>query len=183
MRLSPSFRDGWLPAVLIVAAMAAFAALAFRVPGDLRLVPAAIDPDLVRTPPPSPGNVDPAKHGRLGVKITGIRSAQGKIAVALYTRGPLTGGGGVLDVRIVPASPDGVAVTFDDVPQGTYAVAAFHDENGNGRLDLRDGGGPPTEGIGTSNQAGPPTGPPQFENARFVLDRDALELTVPLHYL
>ena len=45
---SPSLRETWLPAGLILAALAVFAAFAFRVPGDLRLVSPEIDPDLRR---------------------------------------------------------------------------------------------------------------------------------------
>jgi uncharacterized protein (DUF2141 family) len=117
------------------------------------------------------------------VKIDHVRSGQGRVVVAVYTRGPLTSGEGILTAQSAPASPDGVKVVFDDLPQGTYAVTAYHDENGNGRLDMRGPNAPPAEGIGMSNQLGLPTGPPLFEEARFLLDREALELTVPLHYL
>jgi uncharacterized protein (DUF2141 family) len=190
--LSPTVRDGWLPAALIVGALAVFAALAFRVPGDLNRVPAAIDPDLVRTPPSGPGSghpatgsapVDPTRRGRLTVSVSGVRSARGAIVAALYTRGPLTGGEGILALQRAAAGPGTVRLVFDDVPRGTYAVTVFHDENGDGHLEQRGGGGPPVEGIGVSGAEGPPTGPPRFEDATFVLDRDALDLSIPLHYL
>ena len=84
--------------------------------------------------------------------------------------------------KAMPASPEGCRAVFEDLPQGTYAAVAYHDENGNGTLDMRGRGQPPREGIGHSGRGGPLTGPPTFEDSRFVLDRDALEVTVPIFY-
>lgn len=56
--------------------------------------------------------------------------------------------------------------TFD-VPPGEYAVAVYHDENDNGRLD-RGVFGIPVEGTGASNDARGSFGPPSFASARFV---------------
>lgn len=58
---------------------------------------------------------------------------------------------------------------FEGVEPGAqYAVAAFHDENGNDDLD-RGVFGIPTEGTGASNDARGFMGPPRWEHARFVL--------------
>jgi uncharacterized protein (DUF2141 family) len=54
-------------------------------------------------------------------------------------------------------------VTVSEVPPGTYAVQAFHDENGNGDLDRS---GPwPVEGMGFSRDAPMRFGPPRFADA------------------
>ena len=58
-----------------------------------------------------------------------------------------------------------VTVTFDDVPPGRYAVLAYHDENDNGRLDLRFGM-IPVEGYGLSNNP-KVMGPPSYEDSAF----------------
>ncbi|HXU73508.1 MAG TPA: DUF2141 domain-containing protein [Polyangia bacterium] len=55
---------------------------------------------------------------------------------------------------------------FGDVPPGTYAVFAFHDENGNGALE-RSFLGVPKEGVALSNDARGHLGPPKFKDARF----------------
>jgi uncharacterized protein (DUF2141 family) len=55
---------------------------------------------------------------------------------------------------------------FEDVPPGEYAVAVFHDENGNNDLD-RNFLGIPSEGTGASNDARGFMGPPPYDGARF----------------
>jgi uncharacterized protein (DUF2141 family) len=71
--------------------------------------------------------------------------------------------------------------SFDPVPAGTYAVACFHDENKNGKLDT---GllGIPKEGTVASNQAKGFMGPPSFEAAKFRAASGALELRLTMEY-
>lgn len=187
---SPSFRDTGLPAGLILAALAAFAAFAFRVPGDLRLVSPEIDADLRRSPPPAalatPAagavRVEPGRLGKLVVRVTHVRNGNGKVSVAVHDRGPLDGGAvGVVGIQAVAASPQGSVVVFEGLPQGTYALTAFHDEDGDGRVAGKPGR-PPSEGVGTSGSASPASGPPRWEDAQFAFDRDVLELEIPLYY-
>ena len=66
----------------------------------------------------------------------------------------------------------GVAVfTFKGVAPGTYAVAVYHDENGNGKMDTNFIG-IPKERTGASNDAKGKMGPPKFQDAKFVLSGD-----------
>ena len=61
-------------------------------------------------------------------------------------------------------------VTFRDLPPGIYAVEVIHDENSNGKLDMRWLPYPkPKEGAGASNGAQPGMGPPAWSDARFRL--------------
>jgi uncharacterized protein (DUF2141 family) len=69
---------------------------------------------------------------------------------------------------------------FDHLPQGTYAVACYHDENNNGKLD-DNLFGIPTEGTGASNDAKGFFGPPKFRDAKFLLHRDTA-ITVHIRY-
>lgn len=186
VRSSP-LRDGWLPAGLILAALATFAVLAFRVKGDLRLVSPEIEADLRRSPPVTAGGaegagaVDPRRRGKLVVKVTHVRNAAGKISVAVHDHGPLMPSEGAVAVRTAAASPEGSAVVFDGLPQGTYAVTAFHDEDGDGRVAGAPGR-PPSEGVGSSSARSSASGPPLWEDSQFTLDRDVLELEIPLTY-
>jgi len=59
-------------------------------------------------------------------------------------------------------------VTLADLPEGALAISAFHDTNGNGRLD-RNAMGIPTEPYGFSNNATGQFGPPRFEQAQLTL--------------
>lgn len=194
---SSSFRETWLPAGLILAALAVFAVLASRVKGDLRLVSPEIDPDLQRSPPAAAvaaddagdggeaggagAKLDPAKLGRLVVHVTRVRNASGKVSVAVFDHGPLNGSGSIVRSREVAASPEGSTVVFEGLPQGVYAVTAFHDEDGDGRLAMKPGR-PPSEGVGSSGAGSPAGGPPLFEDAQFALDRDVVELEIKLVY-
>ena len=54
---------------------------------------------------------------------------------------------------------------FDNLPQGTYALTALHDENGNGKLDTFLG--IPREGFAFSNNPKVGFGPPSYERVRF----------------
>lgn len=176
-------RSVLLPANLIVAALVAFGVIASTVEGDLRRVPRAIDPDLARAPAgAADGAVDPAKHGKLTVQVARVRNATGKVQVWVYDKAPLTDGANIVARRLLPASPQGSTAIFEDLPYGPYAVMAVHDENQNENIDMKGTGGPPAEGIGNSNGKGPLQAPPSFEDSRFVLDRDALEIEIPLFY-
>ncbi len=73
-----------------------------------------------------------------------------------------------------------VACVFPAVAPGTYAVALFHDENGDGKLDTNFMG-IPREGVGVSNNKVRSFGPPKWEDAKFAFDAD-LTLDVTLHY-
>jgi uncharacterized protein (DUF2141 family) len=64
---------------------------------------------------------------------------------------------------------------------GRYAIAAFHDENSNGRMD-RNFLGIPTEGTAASNDATGRLGPPHFNDAAFVFSGGTLSLNMRMGY-
>jgi uncharacterized protein (DUF2141 family) len=80
----------------------------------------------------------------------------------------------------VPARKGAVRYEFGDVPDGVYAVAVFHDANGNGKLDKALG--IPKEGFAFSQN--PPLRPraPTFKESRFVLKGQAA-LHLRLRYI
>ncbi len=142
-----------LPANLIVAALVVFGVLASTVEGDLRRASKEVDPDLRRAPAGQAGAVDPGQRGRLTVKVTGAGNATGKMQVLVFAGGPPGDGPDLVAREKVPPSPRGSAV-FEGLPHGSYAVLAIHDEE---------------------------RGPPAWEGSRVVLDREALEIEIPLH--
>jgi len=64
--------------------------------------------------------------------------------------------------------------TFEGLPHGMYAIACYHDENNNGKIDTNFFG-VPKEGTGASNNAKGFMGPPSFSNAKFLLSTNATE--------
>ena len=65
------------------------------------------------------------------------------------------------------------SVTFKNLPKGTYAVSAFHDENDNKKLDTNFIG-IPKEPIGISNNAKGFMGPPKYKDAKFSIQKNTL---------
>jgi uncharacterized protein (DUF2141 family) len=64
---------------------------------------------------------------------------------------------------------DGLAkIEIPELPPGTYAVAVFHDANGNGKLDTNFLG-IPKEPTGASRDPKPRMGPPKFTDCSFDL--------------
>ena len=117
-----------------------------------------------------------AGHGAdLEVELRGIHSGEGHALVALHRETPgadFPSDASVVANAAAPAATDGVVVVFRDLPAGEYAVAAFHDTNGDGELNANFVG-MPTEGYGFSNDARGFMGPPSFEDAAFSLSADA----------
>lgn len=72
-------------------------------------------------------------------------------------------------------------VTVANLPAGRYAVQAFLDENGNGKVD-RALFGIPKEGVGFSNDAKIRLGPPKFAEAAFAFDGNARTIRFNLRY-
>ena len=78
----------------------------------------------------------PASAARIIVTIDGLHSAQGNVFVGLYaTPSKFLNGNQSDAMRKVRASTGPITVAFDNLPPGTYAVGAYHDENGNDHLD------------------------------------------------
>lgn len=74
-------------------------------------------------------------------------------------------------------------IVFEDVPFGTnYAIEVIHDENGNFKMDMRILPYPkPKEGVGLSNNTFR-AGPPEYEKARFQLDKAVVSLNIVMNY-
>lgn len=126
--------------------------------------------------------VSAAPPAGLELSIAGQRSPRGLLQICV-TRDPAHFPGCTDDAqaikRSVPAAQ--ASLRFDDLPSGAYAVALFHDENGNGKLDTVLG--IPREGFGFSRNPPIRFGPPRFAAARFALTSGDSEQRVKLKYL
>jgi uncharacterized protein (DUF2141 family) len=115
--------------------------------------------------PPVPAT--PAPVASLTVEITGLKDDVGTVHASLYASadGFPTRPAKALRQADAPISGGAARIVFPGLPPGGYAVAAYHDENGNGKLDTGFLG-IPTEGLGASNDAKGFMGPPGFDDAR-----------------
>jgi len=111
----------------------------------------------------------PASAARIIVTIDGLKSAQGNVFVGLYASPAKFLQGNQSDAqRKVRASTAPVSVVFDNLPPGTYAVGAFHDENANDHLDTNVLG-LPVEGYALSNGVRAVMAKPTFQQAAFAV--------------
>ena len=111
----------------------------------------------------------------LTVHIVNARNANGVVRVALFQSAEGFPADASKALRTQPAKVDPQTLTaqavFSGIPQGTYAVMVFHDENGNGKLD-KNMVGIPKEGYGASNNAAKKMHAPVFDEAKFSLTSD-----------
>jgi uncharacterized protein (DUF2141 family) len=101
----------------------------------------------------------------LTVKVEGANPGQGPVLVGICS-GSLDFGSCRYSQNVQPPAAE-FQVLFQDVPEGSYAIAVFQDTNGNNNLD-RDQRGLPLEPYGFSNGTGR-TAPPSFEAARITV--------------
>jgi uncharacterized protein (DUF2141 family) len=115
------------------------------------------------------------------VQVATFQSVKGALVCRLFAdgRGFPVKPTYIQQVR-VPVTGKTTSCSFPRVKAGTYAVAVFHDENGNGKLDTNFLG-IPSEGVGVSNNATGSFGPPKWDDAKFLLRNNAL-LKIQLHY-
>ncbi len=106
----------------------------------------------------------------LTVIIDNISNDNGKVLLSLHTADTFMKGSGIQhkESEIVAGK---IKLTFQNVPLGTYAIMALHDENDNQRMDYETNG-MPKESYGMSGNE-MSYGPPNFEDAKFkVLDQN-----------
>jgi uncharacterized protein (DUF2141 family) len=80
----------------------------------------------------------------------------------------------------IPAAKGEARVTFDGLAPGRYALMAYHDENADGKLNLRLGMFP-TEGYALSNNPRV-MGPPKFADSAFEVAGPETAATLVLAY-
>jgi uncharacterized protein (DUF2141 family) len=110
-----------------------------------------------------------AKAADLTVTVKNVRNPKGSVMIAVFDQSNYDKVDRTKIKQQANAATGDVTFVFHDIPAGTYAVAAYHDENGNGKLD-RNFLHIPTEGYGFSNDARGTTRSPSFSASKFSLD-------------
>ncbi|MEZ4810064.1 MAG: DUF2141 domain-containing protein [Allomuricauda sp.] len=101
------------------------------------------------------------------VNIHNVQSADGTINVAAYASdGTFLSTDGAIKGSSVPAHKGIVTLKIEDLPAGKYALAVFHDENGNGELDT-NWLGIPKEKVAFSKGKAHMFGPPKYSECTF----------------
>ncbi len=111
-------------------------------------------------------------QNKLTVEVDGVRSSSGNINIAIYNEAE-----GFLKFDNVflsdstSANAGKTELQINNLPNGEYALAVFHDENGNDKLDT-NWLGIPKEPIGFSQARMKTFGPPSFKECSFRISSD-----------
>ncbi|AQG78419.1 DUF2141 domain-containing protein [Spirosoma montaniterrae] len=122
-------------------------------------------------------SANPAKV-TLTVDVQNIRIQKGAVYVALHKPSEGFPDSKPFEGKKIDASGKSVRTTFSVEP-GTYAVAVYHDENGNGKMDKKMFG-IPKEPYGFSNNFRPKFSAPKFGDCQFTLGEGGKEISIKL---
>jgi uncharacterized protein (DUF2141 family) len=95
-----------------------------------------------------------ATAAELAVTVENVKGSEGVLMVGLYASEADYRKTAARQLKAAPGTGR-VAIRFADIPAGDYAVALYHDRNGNGKLD--------------SNLVGIPTEPYGFSGSRVAI--------------
>ena len=120
--------------------------------------------------------------GRLSVSVAGVRNDAGSVRCGLYAsadgfREP----GREVRGAVAPIKNGQATCVFNALPAGTYAVAVFHAEHNETRMETGLFG-KPKQDYGFSNNPSSTFGPPSFSSAAFDYKGGNLALPVRLSY-
>jgi len=109
----------------------------------------------------------------LNIQVNKIKNNRGNILLSIYNgeKGFPYQSTSSIKTFSVKSVQGSIEVTAKDLPIGQYAVALFHDADGNGKLSTNILG-MPKEGYAFSNNASSFLGVPGFKDASFYLRRD-----------
>lgn len=112
-----------------------------------------------------------AQTSTITVVIEGIKNIDGKIQIGLYSNKSDFGNYDkvFLGVAATP-SINKITYTFKDIPDGTYAIATWHDDNENKKID-KNFLGIPIEKYGFSLNKYGKFGPPNFDDVSFEIGK------------
>lgn len=106
-------------------------------------------------------------QGTLTLQVENISEPKGKIMVAIYNQPEGFRESEKAFKRLLQdATGAAINITVGSLPAGEYAIAVFHDANGNQLLDTGIFG-IPKEGYGFSNNPKIKIGPPNFDSCKF----------------
>lgn len=120
------------------------------------------------------------------IKVQGLRSGKGQIAASVFTKAGAAGFPGdptkAIEQTVVPLEGrTEIVIETRPLPEGSYAVALMHDEDGD--LKFKTFLGIPKEGFGFSNNPPIRFGPPSIEKCLVQVNTETSEVPVMMKYL
>ncbi|MGI9546063.1 MAG: DUF2141 domain-containing protein [Flavobacteriaceae bacterium] len=106
-------------------------------------------------------------QNKLNIEVMGVPESEGNIRVAIYdTSETFLSHEHVFKSESTVAKKGKTELSIDDLPDGEFAIALYHDVNGNDELDT-NWLGIPKEAVGFSNAKMKTFGPPKFKECAF----------------
>ena len=129
---------------------------------------------------PSSTTETAVSSGSITVTIDGIETKKGQIVFMLFNsnEGFPSETDKAYKTGIVKTFSTNASYTFENIPHGTYAIAVFHDEDGNGKIK-KNWIGMPKEPVGASNLT--KMSKPNFKKCKFQLE--ASELSIDMIFI
>lgn len=111
----------------------------------------------------------PAAAATLTIRFVGIEAPTGQIMLSLFdSQAAHDQNGAPVRAAAVPVAGASAVVQFEGLAPGGYAVKAFHDVDGDGKMGTNPFG-MPIEPFAFSNDAKADGGPAKWEAARFAV--------------
>ena len=132
-------------------------------------------------------NTAPDQTGSIKVHVIDLKRVDGLLRASLYNS--KKGFPGEYEYACANTGKKITATTqdlvFENIPYGEYAVSVMHDENSNGKLDMKSFliFSIPKEGVGVSNNPKIGKGGPNYRDSVFLLNTKELEITVAIKYI
>ena len=117
--------------------------------------------------------------GTIIVKITGLRSGKGQVRIAVFNSSETWLGEHPVYSSTIKVGGQTVTWRINDVPYGDYGIAAFHDENSNGKMD-KNLVGVPKEPYGFSNNLTVILRAPRWEKGKFSVANPITEISIEI---
>jgi uncharacterized protein (DUF2141 family) len=117
----------------------------------------------------------------LTVTVNNVKSSKGMINVCVFNQANGFPEKTNLAVKCVniSAAKGTMQIKIDGIMPGKYALAAYHDENNDGKFNTNFLG-IPKEAAGASNGAKGKMGPPKYENALLMIDKSKTQISIVL---
>jgi len=110
----------------------------------------------------------------LSFRVTNLKNSEGKLVIAIFSSKQDFLNKPVAEHSLEIDEDGNVAGVFSALPPGTYAIAAYHDKNDDGKLNTM--ALVPREDYGFSNNARSLFGPPSFKKASFEIGQEDMEI-------
>jgi len=115
--------------------------------------------------------------GTIILKVTGLHSEKGQVRIAVFNSSETWLGEHPVYSSTIKVDSQSVTWKLDDVPYGDYGIAAFHDENSNGKMD-KNLLGIPKETYGFSNNLTVILRAPKWEKGKVAVRNPITEISI-----